>query len=185
MKVTLRDSVAGGVEGIACSNRQLRFEQPAVYSSIMRRRQTTLSPMLRFFAATALLVWIAAQGLCFAHCNFGVGHGGSDKPSCHGAASPKSCHGTKDSSAPPQKSSPGSLICSTLKSALVGSGPEALVSPDLHLLCFLAPLAAADDAAVIAPASVSFRQAHSREWTFRPEVCLGPAFRGLAPPFVG
>ena len=41
------------------------------------------------------------------------------------------------------------------------------------------------DATATQPQAAFDRQAHSREWTFTPEVCLGPAFRSLAPPFVG
>jgi len=38
----------------------------------MRPRQTKLSPLLRSFAGAALLVWLVAQALCLAHCNFGI-----------------------------------------------------------------------------------------------------------------
>src|SRR6185295_11725546 len=96
----------------------------------MRSRQTIFGPLLRFFAAVALCIWIAAQALCFAHCYFGVSHGCSARPSCHGSTPTPAHH---DSSA--------SLACITLKSALVGSGAEALVQPDFHLLYTLAPLA--------------------------------------------
>lgn len=147
----------------------------------MISRPTKLSPLLRCFAAGALFVWLAAQALCFAHCNFGVSHGGgSAQPSCH--ASAPAHHDDGDESAPDQHDSSGSAVCSTLKSALVGSGSAALVQPDFHLLYTLAPVALMLDTTAAEPTSPSSRQAKARDWVFTPEVCLGPAFRSLAPP---
>lgn len=148
----------------------------------MRSRQTTFSPLLRSFAAGALLVWVAAQVLCFAHCNFGVSHGGFQQASCHGSAPAKACHDDGKSSGPAQQDSSASVVCSTLKSALVGSGVTALVPPDFHLLYTLAPLALALDVTAAEPTALLSRQPKTRDWVFTPELSLGPAFRSLAPP---
>jgi hypothetical protein len=151
----------------------------------MISRPTKLSPLLRCFAAGALFVWLAAQALCFAHCNFGVSHGGSTQPSCHASAPSPEHHDNGDESAPSHQNSAGSVVCSTLKSALVGSGSAALVQPDFHLLYTLAPVALMLDMTAAEPTSPSSRQAKARDWVFTPEVCLGPAFRSLAPPSLG
>ena len=148
----------------------------------MRSRQKTFSPLLRSFAAGALLVWVAAQVFCFAHCNFGVGHGSSEQPSCHASAPSQGHHEDGDSSGPAHQDSSASAACSTLKSALVGSSSAALVQPDFHLLYALAPLALTLNVTVMEPTADLFRQAQAREWVFTPEVCLGPAHRSHAPP---
>ena len=157
--------------------------EPQSRSHFMRSRQTTFSPLLRSFAGGALLVWVAAQVLCFAHCNFGIGRGTSEEPSCH-ASAPSPAHHEDDDSAPSHHDSSGSITCSTLKSALVEIGSVALVHPDFHALYSLAPVALMLDHTAARPTSPSSRQAKPRNWVFTPEVCLGPAFRSLAPPFL-
>ena len=149
---------------------------------MMRLRQTTISPLFHSFAAGTLLVWIAAQVLCFAHCNFGVGQGSSEQPSCHASAPAPAHHDGCEPSAPAPKHSSGSAVCSTLKSALVGSGSAALVHFDLHLLYALAPLSLRFNVTAVEPTASFFRQAQPRDWVFTPEVCLGPAHRTHAPP---
>ena len=158
----------------------LRTVEAQFQKHFMRSRQTTFSPLLRSFAAGALLVWVAAQVLCFAHCNFGVGHGSSEQPSCHASAPSQGHHDDGDSSSPAHHESSASTACSTLKSALVGSGATALVQPDFHLLYTLAPLTL--NAMVVEPTVSYSRQPKARDWVFTPLVCLGPAFRSLAPP---
>jgi hypothetical protein len=49
----------------------------------------------------------------------------------------------------------------------------------------LAPLSLALDATEGQPEAAFFRQSGTHDWVFTPEVCLGPAFRSLAPPFLG
>ena len=147
----------------------------------MRWRQTTLSPWLRSLAGFALLVFIVAQTLCFIHCNFGGGHGSSDtQPSCHGSAQAKAAHDDHNAPAPAP-----TTTCSTLKTMLAGADAPTVIGPQLHTLYLLAPVTLSLDATDAEPTSVSSRQARTRDWVFTPEVCLGPAFRSLAPPFVG
>ena len=146
----------------------------------MRLRQTTLSPWLRSLAALALLVFIVAQAFCFAHCNFGAsmtmtekssaGHAAASKPMAGGSCCPKP-HGNSEGA-----------VCVTLKSALVSSDATTLVQPDFQLLHTPAPLTL--DMTAVEPTASFSRQAKLRDWVFTPEVCLGPAFRSLAPPFV-
>ncbi len=143
----------------------------------MRLGQTILSPWLRSLAAFALVVFIAAQTMCFIHCHFGGGHGNSDaQPSCHGPQA-KAAHDDQDSPAPAP-----TTTCSTLKNMLTGSDAPTLSSPQLHTLYLLAPAWLVLDATETQPQAAFFRQARSRDWLLTPEVCLGPALRSLAPP---
>jgi hypothetical protein len=69
---------------------------------------------------------------------------------------------------------------------LAGGDAPALTAFQAHTLYLLAPVALALDATAGAAESRLSRQAWTpREWVFTPEVCLGPAFRSLAPPFLG
>src|SRR5687767_14861105 len=107
----------------------------------MRLRQTTLSPWLRSLAAFALLVFIAAQTLCFIHCHFGGGHGNSDaQPSCHGSAKAKATHSEHDAPAPAP-----TTTCLTLKTMLAGADAPTVLAPHFHTLYLLAPIALAPD----------------------------------------
>ena len=148
----------------------------------MRSSHTSFSPLLRSLAAGALLVWVVAQALCFAHCNFGVGHGDSEEASCHGSASTSAHHDDGDTSGPVHPDSSGSDVCFTLKSALVGSSAADLVQPGSQLLYTLAPFAPSLDVRAVESITRFSRQARSRDWLLTPEVCLGPAHRSLAPP---
>jgi len=149
----------------------------------MRLRQTTLSPLLRSLAALALVVFVVAQAMCFVHCNFGGGHGDKAQPSCHSSPQHAASHDGDDDSAPSAPSP--TTACSTLKTMLAGGDAPMLTAFQTHTLYLLPSVVLALDAAVPRPQAVFGRQAHSREWVFTPEVCLGPAFRSLAPPFVG
>ena len=68
---------------------------------------------------------------------------------------------------------------------LAGGDAPTLTVFQTHTLYLLPSFVLALDAAEARPQAAFGRQAHLREWTFTPEVCLGPAFRSLAPPFVG
>ena len=148
----------------------------------MRSRPTTLSPLLRSLAALALMVFAAAQALCFVHCNFGGGHGDKAQPSCHGSPQTTASHDDHDG---PTPSTPAATTtCSTLKTMLAGADAPPLVAPQLHTLYLLAPVALALDATETQPDASFSRQAWRGGWVFTPLVCLGPAFRSLAPPFL-
>ena len=149
----------------------------------MRLRQTTLSPLLRSLAALALVVFVVAHAMCFVHCNFGGGHEDKAQPSCHGSPQHAASHDGDDDSAPSAPSP--TAACSTLKTMLAGGDAPALTAFQAHTLYLLSPVVLDLDATATQPQAAFDRQAHSREWTFTPEVCLGPAFRSLAPPFVG
>ena len=144
-------------------------------------RQTAWSPLLRSFAAVALVAFLAAQTLCFIHCNLGGARGEPALPSCHVAASPGACHDKGDSS--PQ--GPTTTTCFTLQNLVTSGDAPTLVVPEFSVLCLPAlPTPALDVSSTELVASFS-RQANHGDWVFTPEVSLGPAFRSLAPPFVG
>lgn len=149
----------------------------------MRLRQTTLSPLLRSLAALALMVFVVAQAMCFVHCNFGGGHGDKAQPSCHGSPQHAASHDGDNDSAPSAPSP--TTACSTLETMLAGGDAPTLTAFQTHTLYLLAPVALALDATEIQPDASFSRQVWTRDWVFTPEVCLGPAFRSLAPPFVG
>ncbi|MBK8000439.1 MAG: hypothetical protein IPK15_17400 [Verrucomicrobia bacterium] len=137
--------------------------------------------MHRSLAALALVVFVVAQAMCFVHCNVGGGHGNSDaQPSCHVSAQAKSHPAGSDTPTPVPTAS-----CSTLKTMLAGDDAPALTAFQPHTLYLLSPVALVLDATATQPQPAFGRQAYSTEWTFTPEVCLGPALRSLAPPFIG
>jgi hypothetical protein len=144
----------------------------------MHSHQTKRSPLFRSFAGVAVLVWIAAQVLCFVHCNFGGGHGNGKRASCHAPALSQEHH---DAPGPTHDDSSPTAACLTLKSALLG-GSLALNAPELPVLYTLAPIAFALKIATTEPAASFSRQTWRRDWVFTPEVCLGPAHRNHAPP---
>ena len=143
--------------------------------------QTILSPLLRPVGALALVVYVAAQTLCFIHCNFGGGDGDLASLSCHGAAATKPCHDEGESSPPDPTPT---TTCFTLKNALTTGDAPTIVVPEFFVLYLLTPSALALDATAIGQDASFSRQANHRDWVLTPEVSLGPAFRSLAPPFV-
>jgi len=149
----------------------------------MRLRQTTLSPLLRSLAALALIVFVVAQAMCLVHCNFGGGHGDKAQPSCHGSPQHAASHDGDNESAPSAPSP--TTACSTLKTMLAGGDSTTLVVPQLHTLYLLTPMTLPLDATEVRLNASFSSQVWTRDWVFTPEVCLGPAFRSLAPPFVG
>jgi hypothetical protein len=149
----------------------------------MRLRMTTTSPLLRLLAGLALAVFVVAQIMCFVHCHLGGGHEDKTRPSCHGSVQTAASHHSHDHSQPAAPSA--SATCSTLKTMLVTDGTPLTTTPPSNTLYLLSPFALILDTTETQPEGACTRQAHSREWTFTPAVCLGPAFRSLAPPSLG
>lgn len=142
--------------------------------------QKILSPALRFSAAVALVAFLAAQTLCFIHCNFGS-QGDSGPLSCHGAVPAKVCHKESDPSSPVP---PRTTTCFTLQNLVTSGDAPTLVVPEFSVLYQATPLALALDATATEPDASFSRRVNHRDWVFTPEVSLGPAFRSLAPPFI-
>lgn len=148
----------------------------------MRSRLNILPPLLRWLAALTLGVFVTAQAACFVHCHFGGGHGEAAKPSCHGGPSAKALHDEPHSPAPSDPAP--SVSCATLKVLVAGGDAYTLGTPVLQPVHFLAPSSLALSAPETELDAAFRRQAKTRDWVFTPEMCLGPAFRSLAPPLV-
>jgi len=149
----------------------------------MRLRSTTFRPLLRSLAALTLVLFVAAQSACFVHCHFGGSHGDTTKRSCHGGPSAKASHHHEHPS--PAPADPAAAVsCDTLKLLVVGGGAYTLAAPVLQPVDFLALSSLALSAPEAKLDAAFRRQAKTRDWVFTPEVCLGPAFRSLAPPVV-
>lgn len=116
-----------------------------------------------------LLVWVAAQALCFAHCHF---------PSAKKSAS--SSH--QGSCCPKKAEKSGSNVCVTLKTVLHDSAAQTEAVPDAPLLYLIVAWVNAPDLSASSIAQNFLRQQCFHDRLFTPEVCLGPAFRSLAPP---
>ncbi len=150
----------------------------------MRSRLNIFSPLLRTCAAGALLLWVAAQALCFGHCNFSGRPVISAQASCHAPAPAQNSE--SDSCCPkPGDTSSGSSVCATLKSALVDNDSSGTTQPNLSPLYTLALFSIVLEMTATAPSATVFRPAEKHDWAFTPEVFLGPAFRSHAPPALG
>lgn len=150
----------------------------------MRSRDKSSSPLLRSFAAVALVIWVSAVALCTAHCTgfLAEGHGEGAQPSCHVGDHQKATHHDDGDSENPEHCPSSTLGCAALQSASMNGKATTLVQPPTHVLYLLAPVALVLDATPDDTTTLVFRQAPLRDWVFTPEVSLGPAFRSLAPP---
>lgn len=142
--------------------------------------KTTLNPLIRSFAAIALMAFVAAQTLCFIHCHLGNPTSASVIPSCHPSAAQNACPGTCSDST--SNSPPNTAACLILQHITSIAGHSDFAMPDWPALYDIhsgALLSCSQDLDLQAP---SFRQATFHDWVFTPEVSLGPANRSLAPP---
>jgi len=154
---------------------------------MMRGRQTGSSPLFRTSAAVTLLVWLAAYAFCTGHCTLGIGHGDGELVSCHSTTLSASDHDDSDDPSSPTHHDDSSTTtsCLTLKNAVLGSASPPLVQPEFSLLYTLTPAVLAVETTSIEATAGFTRQSWRRDWVFTPEVCLGPAHRSHAPPFLG
>jgi hypothetical protein len=146
----------------------------------MTVRQTGFSPTLRSIAAGTLLVWIAALVFCAKICSSNGSASDSETSHCHAEAA-DSHHHHGDPPQPSHHGPCGSASCLTLKQALLSDKARLASYPALEPLYTLPVFGLTLDS-TDAAFDESFRQPKPRDWVFTPEVCLGPAFRSLAPP---
>ena len=151
----------------------------------MRSRPNIFSPLLRTCAAGALLLWVAAQALCFGHCNFGVRMTVAESTATPQAAAQQPVSERHSCCPKPGKTSSSDSVCATLKSALVDNDSSGTTQPNLSPLFTLALFSIILEVTATAPSATLFRPAEKHDWILTPEVCLGPAFRSLAPPPLG
>lgn len=150
----------------------------------MNLGRTTVHPVLRFIALATLLGWVGAIALCQTLCcpaSEAEHHPGTSD--VHAGAAPVGeadhHHGNHHHNAP-QKEEPG--FCSSLQSLTYSHNSIKIFKPALQPLYALTlelSLPHPEKNDVLAS---FFRQRSRCNWVFTPEVCLGPAFRSLAPP---
>ena len=141
--------------------------------------QTKFSPLIRCIALAALFVWVGALARCQTECCSCDEHQSAPFEHHHANAT-SHVHSHKHSNAPVSQGE--SSFCLSLKSLFHNSSGLVISKPALQPLYELP--SAASTMCDPAPVFVAqhFRQAKPAEWVFTPEVCLGPAFRSLAPP---
>jgi len=136
--------------------------------------------MLRPLAALTLLLWMFAQSLCFAHCNFGFSHSGFDE-NAPPRLSQVGCCSKSAGAGPTNEKAPLSAVCLTLKNAIFAGQAFNLASmePSTVWPFFL----------VLIDSSISeSERAPQRPITIpekrlsTPQVCLSPTFRSIPPP---
>ena len=141
----------------------------------------------RWCAAVTLLTWMAAQTLCVEHCSQDICNGDFNEASPHDLATVEShhhdgdSHDAENSSAPSHHHSEEGSFCLSLKTVLLSGNVDAVVSPNAPLL-YLIPSLMTSDARGICRTTSVIRQFKRPIWVSAPQVCLGPAFRSLAPP---
>jgi hypothetical protein len=72
--------------------------------------------------------------------------------------------------------------CSTIQALILTMTPVVISKPVSQPVFNISLLCAEPQHVFAAPPSETLRQAKPRDWVFTPVVCLGPAFRSLAPP---
>jgi hypothetical protein len=134
--------------------------------------------MLRAFALACLPIWLGAIFLCSSHCaDAGVpdSHGGHhDAVASHHNQSPApdTDHHEDDHSS----------FCDSLNTITLSSGELAIVKPHFALAFVSIVLLPSPALAVDCEKTLALCQPKPADFVFTPEVCLGPAFRSLAPP---
>jgi hypothetical protein len=173
--------------------------------------QPKVSALLRIFAGTCALLWLVGFAVCGMDRSCSAGHDGASAAQAspvheHDALSPherEHSHAAEhhhaaearhqrtashhDDGEPPQghcgkNGCDDERCCSTIQALTARMTPIIIAKPGpqpvLHnfLLC-----ATREHVFAVAP-NETLRRAKPRDWVFTPVVCLGPAFRSLAPP---
>jgi hypothetical protein len=143
------------------------------------RTTANISPAMRVIAAVVLVCWSVALGICWHHCATGACSGNAKAS----AKRQPSCHTQSDSESDGSQPNKAQNSCFAKKPFSGKLDLTSMSAPTLHLAYVNALLVVAYE--LPNPTEDVFhRQSRSREWVFTPEVCLGPAFRSLAPPFL-
>lgn len=142
-------------------------------------RQPRLSAALRGWVVVSLLVWIAALAFCAWEPLIESFHVADHH---HGDEAAPPHEDTGHSHGPENGGGDDHSCCSTFKAIPQSAGSSALFRPDFGQVAHLQFMLLTQAFAVVRPDINPPRQPPDREWVFRPEVCLGPAFRSHAPP---
>lgn len=139
----------------------------------MRLARTTLSPVLRLFAALTLVAWMTAASFCLVEC---VGSH-SETAGVQPAADV-----TGQSHDSDKRDHHDQSFCASLRSIALMSPERVLARTDFGLTFALNFVSTAPSIAFAQPEAAAPRQPPDCHRVFTPEVSLGPAFRSLAPP---
>ena len=165
----------------------------------MSSRLPMRHPALRVIAAGCIVLWLMASSYCsiehlFAgeHDSQGRGHdaevANADSHAddagrtAHRQDAAQSHDGEKDGQDSHPHDDQDDVCCSTLHATAQTPQQLTFGKPIVQPVAFLGVLLDARELFSTTPERQFDRYAKSREWVFTPEVCLGPAFRSLAPP---
>ncbi len=138
----------------------------------MKNSSNKLNPLLRFVAAGTLLVWLAAVTACSTECFGEDSHSDSAKME-PGAASNNQSHDSDKHD---------DSLCVSLHSLVPTTPCAILAKPDFGFAFTLSFVLPSESVALAQLEASISRQPPDCNRVFTPEVCLGPAFRSLAPP---
>ena len=142
----------------------------------------TKSQNARGVAAIVLVVWLGALVLCagdqwFGNCD------AHESDEHHAMDTVASSHGHDEGSDhAPHKDAHENGFCGSLKSTYFAPDQVLVLKAQFVLTAVLCPSFICPEPSVEPSGSLSIRQAKRAFWVLTPEVCLGPAFRSLAPP---
>lgn len=141
-------------------------------------QQIKLKPAIRLYATVSLFVWLVAVTFCSAECFIGDSH----CQACHDERTASSHHESDQTPGSDKHEGRNDSFCESLKSVAQPAHSSVLSKPDFGLV-FIQKFVTPSQALIIAEfKSLIFRQPSDRDWLLTPELCLGPAFRSLAPP---
>ena len=142
-----------------------------------------------FFRASAigtLAAWLGAQCLCVAHCAQGESNEGVGHACCESSTTGPhtDIYHEEEESSPPAHDPCCANSCLILKSALLSHADVPMIFCGTHVAYCLPPYASCFVSCQKPANWLQLRQIKRAFQTFTPAVCLGPAFRSLAPPVV-
>ncbi len=153
-------------------------------------RQRKLNPAFRTCAAAMVLVWLAATGLCsldsqFGHVESGGGQHVERDVRHEDEAVPSSAEsGHSHDSDKNRNSGDERSCCASLKATPQFASSMLLTKPDFGKSLSFGFLSLTQMRTFLEREAPCSRQPPERKWVFTLEVCLGPAFRSLAPPLL-
>jgi hypothetical protein len=159
----------------------------------MFAKHGNLKPAARLTAAATLLTWLSALAFCSDECfnaASACGPGASCQPVAAEHHQTEASHNDHDADSQDTDSNHHTpacpepckdSLCDSLKSIAQHSAQVSLIKPSFPLAYVLASFCSPDVGAHTQIPS-QLREAPERTWVFTPAVCLGPAFRSLAPP---
>ena len=139
---------------------------------------------LRVTAVACIFAWLFASLACSLEAFGGDSHGDAAH---HAGADHDSAVAHTHAAADHSHDSGGSeqhgddSCCSSLKSVQPGGQSSIILKPSFTV-AWLHALYSVEAPVLPTPTATIFRQRSARDRVFTPEVCLGPAFRSLAPP---